>query len=70
MSALTSPTHVGRIGAPFALLLIASFAIASSLSACSVSLNPPSRKVLFVNFNHERARFAFERFESACRALG
>ncbi|MGZ5063806.1 MAG: ABC transporter substrate binding protein [Usitatibacter sp.] len=26
--------------------------------------------MLFVNFNHERARFAFERFESACRALG
>jgi putative ABC transport system substrate-binding protein len=70
MSTLDTPTHVGRIerGRPF--LLAALIAIAASLLSCSTVVTPPARKVMFVNFDHERARAAFARFVAACEAIG
>ena len=42
---------------------------ASLLAGCSADGVQPTRKVLFVNFDHERARLAFARFAAACEAL-
>jgi putative ABC transport system substrate-binding protein len=44
--------------------------IAASLQGCSTTIAQHSRKVLFVNFDNERARFAFARFDAACAAIG
>ncbi len=52
------------------MLMVGLAAIAASLPGCSPSIAQSPRKVLFVNFDHERARFAFVRFEAACRSLG
>jgi putative ABC transport system substrate-binding protein len=68
--AVSTPTRAGRIGDCFALSLFALAVITASLAGCSTSVAPASRKVLFVNFDHERAHFAFARFEAACEALG
>lgn len=67
---MNTPTRTGRIEEKFAFLLIGICAIAASLTSCSVPSAQPPRKVLFVNFNHERAHFGFTRFEAECRALG
>ena len=49
--------------------LVMACVIAASLLCCSTSVVQSSRKVLFVNFDHERAHFAFARFLAACEAL-
>src|SRR5450432_877963 len=50
--------------------MIALAGFAASLSGCSTSTVQPRREVVFVSFNYERARIAFERFAAACAALG
>ena len=51
---------------PIAALVMA----ASLLPGCSINVTQSPRKVMFVNFDHERARSAFARFEAACDAIG
>ena len=70
MSSGRTPTHAGRIGDPLCTLLIAIAVMTASLLSCSIGTVQSQRKVLFVNFDHERARFAFARFEAACLAIG
>jgi putative ABC transport system substrate-binding protein len=69
MSAIDTPTRAGRIGVRFVTIVIIGCGIAASLAACSRSLMNPPGQVVFVNFDHERARFAFARFVAACEAL-
>jgi ABC-type uncharacterized transport system substrate-binding protein len=64
------PTCVGRIEKFFAAFTIAMCGLAASLLGCSTSTVEPRREVVFVSFNYERARIAFERFAAACEALG
>src|SRR5258705_5297416 len=67
---MNTPTHVGRIGMGSRIAFIAIATMAASLLSCSTATTQPPRKVMFVNFDHERARFAFARFEAACNAIG
>jgi putative tryptophan/tyrosine transport system substrate-binding protein len=54
----------------FVTHMVALCGIAASLSGCSMSASQPRREVVFVNFDNERARFAFARFVAACEVLG
>ncbi len=44
--------------------------MAASLQCCSTVGTESPRKVIFINFDHERARAAFARFSAACEAIG
>ena len=67
---MSTPTRVGRIETSFALLLITLCGFAASLSGCNSGAAQPRREIAFINFDNERARFAFDRFAAACEALG
>lgn len=54
----------------FALSAIALCGFAASLAGCNTGAVQPRREIAFINFDNQRARFAFERFASACEALG
>jgi putative ABC transport system substrate-binding protein len=70
MSAVNTPTRIGRIGGHLLATALVGLVFAASLGSCSTAISRPPRKVTFVNFDHERARFAFARFDAACQALG
>jgi putative tryptophan/tyrosine transport system substrate-binding protein len=67
---VSTPTRVGRIEVSFALLVVGLCGFAASLAGCSIGAAQPRREIAFINFDNERARFAFERFVAACEALG
>ena len=68
-STIHTPTRAGRIGARFVTIVVVACGIAASLASCSGKIASPAREVVFINFDHERARFAFARFVAACQAL-
>jgi putative tryptophan/tyrosine transport system substrate-binding protein len=64
-----TPTYAGRIDARCIIFLISIVPMAAQLACCSKAVTPAARKVMFVNFDNERARAVFARFESACAAI-
>ena len=67
---MSTPTRVGRIETSFALFVITLCGFAASLAGCSTGAAQPRREIAFINFDNQRARFAFDRFVAACEAIG
>jgi len=65
------PTRTGRIGLDLVTAAAVAVTLAASwLASCTTEAREPQRWVMFVSYDHDRARAAFARFEATYRAMG
>jgi putative ABC transport system substrate-binding protein len=65
-----TPTRIGRIGSRAGVAMLVACGFAASLVSCSSAVRESTGMVMFVNFDSERGREVFLRFDAACRAIG